>query len=94
MGTPERSDHISTKSVLFKVGLKVPTPKHEVVAAEGTAKGGRIGEDLFHQQGGGIQSREQKTVRTQRHYIKQAAQVGNRVKNSSVTMPGQIPDLS
>ena len=37
MGTPERSDHISTKSVLFKVGLKVPTPKHEVVAAEGTA---------------------------------------------------------
>ena len=47
MGTPERSDHISTKSVLFKVGLKVPTPKHEVVAAEGTAKGGRIGEDLF-----------------------------------------------
>ena len=75
MGTLERSDHISTKSVLFKVGLKVPTPKHEVVAAEGTAKGGRIGEDLFHQQGGGIQGRDQKTVRTQRHYIKQAAQV-------------------
>ena len=44
MGTPERPDHISTKSVLFKVGLKVPTPKHEVVAAEGTAKGGRIGD--------------------------------------------------
>ena len=39
MGIPERSDHISTKFVLFKVGLKVPTPKHEVVAAEGTAKG-------------------------------------------------------
>ena len=38
MGTPERSDHIGTQFVLFKVGLKVPTPKHEVVAAEGTAK--------------------------------------------------------
>ena len=48
MGTSERSDHISTNLVLFKVGLKVPTPKHEVVAAEGTAKGGRIGEDLLH----------------------------------------------
>ena len=48
MGTQERSDHISTNFVLFKVGLKVPTPKHEVVAAEGTAKGGRIGEDLLH----------------------------------------------
>ena len=32
MGTPERSDHISTNFVLFKVGLKVPTPKHGVVA--------------------------------------------------------------
>ena len=42
MGTPERSDHISTKFVLFKVGL------NEVVATEGTAKGGRIGEDLLH----------------------------------------------
>ena len=39
MGTPERSDHISTKSVLFKVGLKVPTPKHEVVAARRNSKG-------------------------------------------------------
>ena len=48
MGTPERCDHISTKFVLFKVGLKVPTLKHEVVAAEETAKGGRIGEDLLH----------------------------------------------
>ena len=33
-------------------------------------------------------------MRVKRHYIKQAAKVGNRVKNSSVTMPGQIPDLS
>ena len=42
----------------------------------------------------GGQGREQKTTRTKGHYIKQAAQIGNRVKNSSVTMPRQIPDLT
>ena len=70
------------------------TPKHKIVAAEGRANGGRIKKDLPHQQGGRVQGRKQKTRRVKRHYIKQAAQVSNRMKNSGMTMPWQIPDLA
>ena len=70
------------------------TPKHEIVATERIAKRGRTRKDLPHEQRGGVQGREQKTTRTKGHYIKQAAQIGNRVKNCSVTMPRQIPDLT
>ena len=37
---------------------------------------------------------EQKTMRTKIYYVKLAAQIGNRVKNSSVTMLGKIPDIT
>lgn len=45
--------------VLFKMSI----PKHKIIAAKGTAKGGRISKDLVHKQGGGVQGREQKTIR-------------------------------
>ena len=58
------------------------TTKHVIIATEGKAEGGGVRKDLFHKHGlGAIHGRMQKmiTIGTDRHYIKQAVQVGNGV---------------
>ena len=93
-GTTQGPNNRGTDFVKSVVLLNVPTTKHVIIATEGKAGGGGVRKDLFHKHGGVFHGRKQKTMRTDRHYIKHAVQVGNRVHNASVATPRQLPDLA
>ena len=74
--------------------LNMPTTKHGIIATEGKTERGGVRKDLFHKHGGAVHSRKRKMIGVERHYIKQAVQVGNGVHNTSVTTSRQLPDLA
>ena len=76
-GTTQGPNNRGTDFVKGVVLLNVPTTKHVLIATEGKARGGGVRKDLLHKHGGAFHGRKQKTMRTDRHYIKHAVQAGN-----------------
>ena len=70
------------------------TPKYEIIATKKNSKERKNQKRFASRAKRRSSGQRAKTTRTKGHHIKQAAQIGNRVKNSSVTMPRQIPDLA
>ena len=74
MGIPKRSAH---SFVLIKIDLATFTPKYATKKYLREEESEKIC----------FTNDTEKVKEMKRHYIKPAAQIGNRMKNSSVTMP-------